>query len=175
MKKFVLIFVCMAFLLGGANLVLAQENSDFNYEFDYGVGTEYNTSTLNEEEAAALASGILGLGIFGIIIAIVFGLVALFFFIFWIIMLIDCIRRDFDNRGVWLAALIITFFIGWSWLAAILYYFLVKRKDLGNTGGSKGGQTPPSAGSTSSEASLSEKPAVPEASERPTPPETPES
>ena len=132
---------------------------DFYYSFDY--GTDYNATTLNEEEAAAVTTGLLGLSVVGIIIAVIALLVGLFFFIFWIFMLVDCVKRDFENRGIWLAALIITFFIGWSWLATILYYFLVKRKNLGSIGG---GDKP-----SSSEPSEESKPA-----ETPKPPVAPQ-
>ncbi len=162
MKKFVSLLVCLTLLLGGLNFALAQEEDldyEFNYSYDYG-----NTTPITNEEAEALAAGLFGLGIVGIVIAVIGLLIGLFFLIFWIIMLIDCFRRDFDNKGIWLAALIITFFIGWSWLAAILYYFLVKRKNLGSIGGSK---------PDVSESSDPKPPEPPKLPEPPKPPEPP--
>lgn len=58
-------------------------------------------------------------------------LIGLAFFIFWIIMLVDCVKRQFEARNTWLAVLIVSLFLQLSWLAAILYYFMVKRKNLG--------------------------------------------
>jgi hypothetical protein len=64
-------------------------------------------------------------------------LVAILLFVFWIIMLIDCIQRkpdDFPEGGdsaktIWLVILTVTFFIGnLNGIAAIVYYFVVKRK-----------------------------------------------
>ena len=67
--------------------------------------------------------GMLGFGIF-----FIFAIVALliFFFVFWIWMLIDCIGRKFkgDNEKLlWALVIILCGSIG-----AALYYFLVKNK-----------------------------------------------
>ncbi len=50
---------------------------------------------------------------------------ALFSFIFWIWMIVDCAQRDMkgDNKVVWILILV---FLGI--LGAIIYYFAVKRK-----------------------------------------------
>lgn len=105
--------------------------------------TDYYTysSTSNIDDAAAGAA-VAGLGIGLIIIWIIAIAIGLFFLILWIIMLVDCVKRDFDQRGTWLAILIISIFVGLSWLAAILYYFLVKRKNLGTKGGAKKPEAP---------------------------------
>tara|TARA_Y100000310_G_scaffold94081_1_gene91719 strand:+ start:11986 stop:12222 length:237 start_codon:yes stop_codon:yes gene_type:complete len=67
------------------------------------------------------------------------GLIIIFFtlivssFVFWIWMLIDCIRRDFekdDEKIVWLLVVILVQIIG-----AIIYYFVIKRKDKKTKGG----------------------------------------
>jgi hypothetical protein len=76
-----------------------------------------------------------GLGIFMLICYGVLGLIFLALFIFWIIMLVDCIKRpetDFPNssgnsKTIWLVVLLVSWLIGFSWLAAIIYYFMVKR------------------------------------------------
>ncbi len=72
----------------------------------------------------------LGLGVIVLIFLIWLVVIAvgLFFLILWIVMLVDCIKRDFPERGMWLAILIISFFLGLSWLVAIIYYFVVKKK-----------------------------------------------
>ncbi len=52
-------------------------------------------------------------------------------FIFWLFMLIDAIKRQFpteNEKTVWLVVLIGSWFLSLSWLAAIVYYFVVKRK-----------------------------------------------
>ncbi len=45
-------------------------------------------------------------------------------FIFWLWMLIDCAKREFDDKALWIILLIFLNFI-----AAILYFFIVKRKN----------------------------------------------
>jgi hypothetical protein len=54
-------------------------------------------------------------------IAIPLGVVLVLFSAFWLWMLIDCIRRDFDDKVVWLMVLVLTTFLG-----AVIYFFAVK-------------------------------------------------
>lgn len=73
-----------------------------------------STSVIGESGVVAY---FLGLGAIGIIIAILVGL-------FWLYMLIDCLRRDFRkdvNKLIWFILLLTTFLFG-----AIVYYFMVK-------------------------------------------------
>lgn len=105
----------------------------FAQDYDY-------TYTTTGDEAAGVAAAGLGIGM--IILWIVMMAVGLAFFIFWIVMLVDLIKRDFDQKGMWIAIMIISIFVGLSWLAAILYYFLVKKKNLGSTGGAKKPEAP---------------------------------
>ena len=68
-----------------------------------------------------LAPGLLFAVILLIIAIIAF---AIFMFVFWILMIIDCTKRKFksDNEKViWILLLVFL-----SWLAAIIYYFTVK-------------------------------------------------
>lgn len=102
--------------------------------------TDYFTTTTGEDAAAGAAAAGLGIGM--IILWILMMAIGLFFLIFWIIMLVDCVKREFDQRGTWLAIMIISIFVGFSWLAAILYYFLVKRKNLGTKEGGKKPEAP---------------------------------
>lgn len=47
--------------------------------------------------------------------------------VFWIVMLIDCIKRNFKNENekiVWVLVIIFLHFLG-----ALTYYFVVKAKD----------------------------------------------
>jgi len=51
--------------------------------------------------------------------------ISLLLFIFWLLMLIDCIKREFDDRVLWIIMLIFL-----NFTAAILYFFIVKRKNI---------------------------------------------
>ncbi len=73
------------------------------------------------------------------IVAIVCGgiivLLALALLVLWILMLIDAVNRDEsqypnpsgNTKTVWVVVLAVSFVFGFYWLAAILYYFLVRR------------------------------------------------
>ena len=65
--------------------------------------------------------------VFGILkkVLIFGGPVFLLLFIFWLWMLIDCAKREFDDKALWIILLIFLNFI-----AAILYFFIVKRKNV---------------------------------------------
>jgi len=52
-----------------------------------------------------------------------FYLVALLFFVFWIWMLVDCAKRNFDQKTLWIVLLLVL-----GWIGAIAYFFAVKRK-----------------------------------------------
>lgn len=73
----------------------------------------------------------MGLGIGLIILWIVLMVVNLVLFIFWIWMLVDVIKRKFEQKVLWIVLVIILGYIG-----AIAYYFVVKRKHTGETPGS---------------------------------------
>ena len=79
---------------------------------------------------AATATNVAFAGIFGsvLIIGVIIGLIYLSFLIWWIILLIDCVNRDFKDRTTWIIILIAGFLLGFIWLVDILYYFLVKEK-----------------------------------------------
>ena len=77
-------------------------------------------------------------GVF-ICIAVVGGLIGLFFFVIWIIALVDCAKRKPDEfppgtggenaKTMWLVILIATFFVTQlNGVAAIVYYFMVMKK-----------------------------------------------
>lgn len=82
------------------------------------------------------AAGFAGIWICIVVIA---GLIGLFFFVIWIIALVDCARRKPDEfpagtggenaKTIWLVILIVTFFVGnLNGIAAIVYYFMVMKK-----------------------------------------------
>ena len=48
-------------------------------------------------------------------------------FVFWVWMLVDCVRRDYkknDEKLIWVLIIVFAQIIG-----AIIYYFVIKRKD----------------------------------------------
>lgn len=82
------------------------------------------TATAASTATAGLAVGLL----------IVWGVIAvlgLALFIFWIVMLIDVFKRtnwqDESQKNLWMIIMIVSLFVGLYGLAAIIYYFVVKR------------------------------------------------
>ena len=53
------------------------------------------------------------------------GPILLLLFAFWLWMLIDCVKREFDDKALWVILLIFL-----SFFASILYFFIVKRKNV---------------------------------------------
>jgi len=90
-------------------------------------------TSCSSEEAAIAAGGTTLLGLAGIWICfiVVFWLAGIFLFVVWIIMLVDCAKRDnseFPNAGestktMWLLIIILA-----SGVGSIIYYFLVRKK-----------------------------------------------
>ena len=90
-------------------------------------------TSCSSEEAAIAAGGTAALGLAGVMICfwVVFFLVGIFLFVVWIMMLVDCAKRDnsdFPNAGestktMWLLIVILT-----SGVGAIIYYFMVRKK-----------------------------------------------
>ena len=67
------------------------------------------------------------LTILSVIIVLAFLAFGVLGFIFWLLMLIDCAKRNFgenqeSEKIVWILIVIFT-----NWLGAILYYFIIKR------------------------------------------------
>jgi hypothetical protein len=81
-------------------------------------------------------------GGFMLMVMAVFGLLALAFFVFWVMMLVDCAKREWPDKNLWLIILIVTFFVGFHWLSALLYYFMVKKNNLGPGAPSMTGPAP---------------------------------
>jgi len=70
--------------------------------------------------------GFLGLGIFGLLFGLMFIVISILAFVFWIFMILDCVKKKFKNDSekiVWILILIFTGLIG-----ALIYYFVVKKK-----------------------------------------------
>ena len=68
------------------------------------------------------------LGFFGIILLVlVFIAIFAFLFVFWILMIIDCVKRDFKGDNDKVAWILVLVFLGF--LGAAIYYFVVKAND----------------------------------------------
>ncbi len=88
---------------------------------------DYDYSTGSSAVGASFA---FGLWIF-LLVLVVIGLAIT---VFWVVMLIDALQRknwrDESQKNLWIILLIGSFFVSMTWLAAIVYYFAV-RKPLG--------------------------------------------
>lgn len=69
-----------------------------------------------------------GFGLLGIAIVLAVLVVP---FAFWVMMVIDCTKREWPEKNMWLIVLWLSLFFGLYLVSALLYYFLVKRKDVG--------------------------------------------
>lgn len=65
----------------------------------------------------------LGIGIFTIIF-----ILAIVSFVFWLIMLIHAIKHNSPDRTLWIVVLAVSFLLGFSLIAAIVYFFAEKKK-----------------------------------------------
>ncbi len=63
-------------------------------------------------------------GLFTLVVWLVAGLINLIGLIFWVVCLIDCVKREFSDstmKIVWILVLIFT-----NWIGAIIYWFVGK-------------------------------------------------
>jgi len=68
-----------------------------------------------------------GMFALGAIILLIFFALGIFFLVFWILMLVDCVKRKFkedSEKIIWVLVIVLTGIIG-----ALIYYFVVKVKD----------------------------------------------
>lgn len=131
MKK---LFSKVAAITAGLSVPALTFAQNYNYALDdYSYDTEIS-------DGAAAALGIGMMVVIGISV-----LIGLAFLIFWIMMLVDLSKRDFEQKSTWMIMLIVSFFLGLHWLAAIVYYFMIKRKNVTGSGSKPmaGGQAPP--------------------------------
>lgn len=88
---------------------------------------DYDYSTTS---SAASTSFALGFWIF-LLFLVAFGIAIT---VFWVVMLIDALQRknwrDDSQKNLWIILLIGSFFVSMTWLAAVVYYFAI-RKALG--------------------------------------------
>ncbi len=93
------------------------------------VGLAGNTALAQYDSYGTTAVGT-GIGVGLMILWIIFMLVGLALFVLWLWMLIDCVKRPFDKKTMWIVLIIIL-----GWIGAIAYFFVVKRKKVGEGGG----------------------------------------
>ncbi len=86
------------------------------------------TVDLTNAVPAAAGAGIMG-GLLLFLLFIVVLNVALL--VFWVFMLVDCLKREWPEKNTWVVALIVSLFFGFHWLSGLLYYFMVKRPNIG--------------------------------------------
>ena len=92
--------------------------------------------------AATAGAGVLAGGL--VILWIALAVVGLFFFIWWIILLVDLLNRDFPQRQTYLILMILSFFIsGLMPIMDLVYYFGIVKKNVGTKKGQKPTSTPP--------------------------------
>ena len=89
------------------------------------MGNMSTTATATSTAAAGALFG--GLAIVWLVLVVV----GIAFLVFWILMLVDCLKRtnwkQESDKNLWLIILIVGFVVGLSWLAAVVYYFAIKR------------------------------------------------
>lgn len=111
------------------------ESYDYNYDnYDY----NYDYDTYGDADFSGAAAG---LGVVFFIMMGVAGLVGLAATVFTIWMIVDAAKRDFDQKAMWIILMVL-----FNWLAALIYFFMVKHKNVTRAhpqGGS--GTTPPPA------------------------------
>lgn len=100
------------------NVLLA--SSEYMYDYDYDYATSYDSA--DAATAAGAAFGGLFL-LFGLVM-IVIGIAA---FIFNVWMIFDAIKREHEQRTLWLVLLIAGLFLGFGFIAAVIYFFVVRR------------------------------------------------
>ena len=88
-----------------------------------------NTADVATATSAATATAGLAVGL--LVLWGVVAVIGLALFIFWIVMLIDVFKRknweDENQKNLWMIIMIVSIFVGLAGLAAIIYYFVVKR------------------------------------------------
>ncbi len=88
-------------------------------------------------DSAPLTTGEASIALGILVLIVVICAVALAFFIFWIFMLVDALKRtnwkQESDKNLWTVILIASLFVSLNGIAAILYYFIV-RKPMGKAG-----------------------------------------
>lgn len=80
--------------------------------------------TVSSTAAVGILAGLGGL-------LLIFALLGLASFVFWVVMLIDALQRqnwqDDNQKNLWIVILIVSLFVGFNFIAALVYYFMVRR------------------------------------------------
>lgn len=87
--------------------------------------------TTEDAAAGAAVAGLTGIWIVAVLVWLLMAAVGIFFFVIWIIALIDCAKRDNDefpdatenSKLIWILVIVLAGGIG-----AIIYYFVIMRK-----------------------------------------------
>lgn len=79
--------------------------------------------------AAGVATGSVAIGFIFFIIFLWFAMIALaiFLFVFWILMIIDVAQRRFKNENDKIVWILIVALL--SWVGALVYYFVIKKSN----------------------------------------------
>jgi Kef-type K+ transport system membrane component KefB len=93
--------------------------------------------------AAAASTGLAAFALFWTIFWIGFGLIYVVFFIWWIFLLMDLLKREWPEKNTWLIIMILGLVLGFVWLADLLYYFMVVKKSKGGGTAQTPTQAPP--------------------------------
>ena len=78
------------------------------------------------EAAAGLFAGLIGFGFVSLFFLFFFAL-SIAILVLWIWMLIDAAKRDYEgenDKTLWILVIVLG-----GWIGALIYYFVVKRKD----------------------------------------------
>ena len=70
---------------------------------------------------------LLGLSAGLAIFMVIAGLIMLGSLIFWLMMLVDAVNRDFKDKPLWILVLLVSLVTGLWLIGALVYYFAVKK------------------------------------------------
>ena len=80
------------------------------------------------DASAATAALLVGGGL--IFVWIIIAIIALIGLILWIWALVNCLKKEFpgNDKTTWIVVLIVSFFLGFGWLGAIIYLIVGRSK-----------------------------------------------
>lgn len=82
-------------------------------------------SAENYSDASTAGGALAGFAIFFILLMMIFWVGILLLWIFWLVMIIDIVKRDWKNTGDKAAYLVLVIFL--NIIGALVYYFVIKR------------------------------------------------
>lgn len=115
---------------------IARQNEENVSEVEDSFGENVEKVAEVQEDSMDFIAPIVGLAFLGSSLASIFiGLFAIILIgiaigglVFNIMMIVDCINREFKDRDMWLIILIVGAVLGWGIIVSLLYYFMVKKK-----------------------------------------------